>query len=354
MIIAKKYFDIISNLFFFLDNVMFWEAFRWERLDMGHIYIQKFSNGKMYAGQTINLTKRMNTYKNLKGSNKHHTRALKKHIYTMQIAFTQCPNYLLDAVEIFLIALFDLTDPTKGYNKQTGGHKGYRHSKDVRMQISESQKGDKNHMFGKRGVLNPNYGRKHKEEVCANISKSKKGKNHPNFGKTLPVETRAKISEKNSGENHPNFGKTAPEETCIRMSESKKGEKNYWFGKTFPDEMRAKMSESKKGENHPNFGKTLPEETRVKISTAQVGGKNHNSKPLCVFGKLYASASTASNILREVCDTAREDNFMVSWVKRKKHQHNIFYVSREFFTIMKDTDLCITRDLYEQWVVSFQ
>jgi len=40
---------------FVLDNVMFWEAFRWERLDTGYIYIQTFSNGKMYAGQTTGL-----------------------------------------------------------------------------------------------------------------------------------------------------------------------------------------------------------------------------------------------------------------------------------------------------------
>ena len=123
MLIAEEYFK--------LDNVMYWEAFRWERLDMGHVYIQKFSNDKMYAGQTTELKRRMNTYKNLKGSNKHHTRALKKHIDTMHIAFTQCPNYLLDAVETFVIAFFDLTDPSKGYNKQTGGRKNYRHSKEA-------------------------------------------------------------------------------------------------------------------------------------------------------------------------------------------------------------------------------
>jgi hypothetical protein len=183
-------------------------------------------------------------------------------------------------VEIFVIAFFDLTDNTKGYNKTTGGSKGYRHSKESRIKMSELQKGEK----------------------------------HPNFGKTLPEETRVKMS-------------------IVR------------FGKTHTKEARAKISIA-------HIGKTHTEVSCAKMSKKKKGGRNHNSKPICVFGKLYDAASTASDTLREVCYTTTNGNFMAKWAKRKKHQHNVFYVSKEFYKEMKDTTDIITHDMYEKWTVS--
>ncbi|AGE59552.1 GIY-YIG catalytic domain-containing endonuclease [Acanthocystis turfacea Chlorella virus OR0704.3] len=325
MILQKEYFRIFNIVYFVLDNVMFWEAFRWERLDMGYIYIQKFSSGKLYAGQTINLERRMNTYKKLKGNNKHHTSALKKRIDTMQIAFTRCPNYLLDTVEIFVIAFFDLANRAKGYNKTTGGRQGYRVSKETRMNIS----------IAKRG-------KPRSEEVRAKLSESQKGEKGYWFGKTLPEETRVKMSAANSGENCFWFGKTLPEEMRAKISDSLYGEKNPMFGKTHTEESRSKMSVS-------HIGKTHTEEVRAKMSETRKRGKHPNSKPICVFGKLYDSASTASDILREVCMTTSDNNFIVGWAKRKKNQHIVFYVSKEFYNAMKDTAEIITHDKYEKW-----
>ncbi|AGE59896.1 GIY-YIG catalytic domain-containing endonuclease [Acanthocystis turfacea Chlorella virus TN603.4.2] len=288
MIVSKKCFDIINTLYFFLDNVMFWEAYRWERLDLGHIYIQKFPEDKMYAGQTTNLKRRMKNYRSLMGSNKHHTSALKKHLDTMQISIARCPKYLLDAVEIFVIAFFDLTDPSKGYNKQSGGRKGCRMSKEVRMRISIA-----------------NIGRTITEAHRAKISIA-------NIGKTLTEEHRAKISI-------ANIGKTHTEESRAKMSKN-------MLGKKRSKEACAKMSEYRKKSTF-----------------------KPNSKPICVFGKLYGSVKDASDTLRDVCDTIRDDNFMKTWIKHKKHQHNVFYVSKEFYNTMKDTTEIITRDMYERW-----
>ncbi|AGE59711.1 GIY-YIG catalytic domain-containing endonuclease [Acanthocystis turfacea Chlorella virus TN603.4.2] len=287
---------------FILDNVMYWEAFRWERLNMGYIYIQKFSNGMMYAGLTTNLKKRMNDYKRLRGNNDHHTKALKKHIDTMKISFTQCPNYLLDDVEIFVIAFYDLTNKTKGYNKTTGGRTKYRHTKESRMKMSES----------------------------------KKGENHYNFGKTLPESTRVKLSEANKGEKNGMYGRT--------------GDLNPFFGQTHTEKARAKMSEKLRGENSPWFGRKHKDDTRKKMSDNQRGGKNKSAKPICVFGKLYGAASDASETLREVCDTTDKGNFIKKWVNYKKHQHNVFYISKEFYEKMKDFTECITLDMYDTWI----
>jgi group I intron endonuclease len=299
---------MLSIAYFVLDNVMFWEAFRWERVDMGHIYIQKFHNGKMYAGLTTNLKKRMKDYRNLKGNNDHHTNALNKYVDTMQISFARCPKYLLDTVEIFVITFFDLTNRAKGYNKTTGGRKNYRHSKDSRMQMSIAKSGEKH----------PFWGKTFSEVHRAKMSKSKKGEKHPMFGKHHTEESRAKMSEKH-------IGKTLSEETRSNISIGQTGEKNH------------------------NFGTTLSEETRTKLSIALSGEKNSKSKYICVFGKLYESASMASKALREVCDTTSQFNFISEWVRRKKHEHNVFYVSKEFYKEMKDYTECITLHMYNGW-----
>ena len=185
----------------------------------------------------------------------------------MHIALAQCPKYLLDAVEIFVIEFYDLTNTTKGYNKTTGGRNGYRLTKEVRMKMSNAHKGPKNHMFGK----------------------------------------------------------------------------------THAEEALAKMSIAKTGPNNPFFGKTHSEEVRDKMSDAQKGPKNHKSKPVCVFGKLYDAASIASDTLCDVCDTRSQGNFIKDWTYTSKHQHNVFYVSKEFYNAMIGTSEIITRYMYEQW-----
>ncbi|AGE57539.1 GIY-YIG catalytic domain-containing endonuclease [Acanthocystis turfacea Chlorella virus NTS-1] len=304
--------SLISEESFVMDNVMFWEAFRWERLDAGHIYIHKFPGGKMYAGQTINLNRRFGEYRNLRGSNPHHTRALKHYgVDTMKVSFALCPKYLLDAVETFVIRFFNLTDVTKGYNKTTGGNKGYRHSKETRMKMSVAKSGERHHFFGK--TLS--------EETRTKLSIANSGENNYWFGKSHAVETRAKISAAISGENNPNFGKTFSEETRSKISKSMTGKKRT-------------------------------EETSVKMSVAKQGENNPKSKPICAFGKLYDTASNASNTLREVCDTKDKGNFMSRWVGNKKHKHNVFYVTKEFYATMKVLKECITLEMYDDFLKS--
>jgi hypothetical protein len=164
-------------------------------------------------------------------------------------------------------------------------------------------------------------GKTHTEEARAKMSIAKTGPNHPMFCKTHTEEARAKMS----GPNHSMFGKTLPEETRAKMSLAQTGPNNHMFGKTHTEEAHAKMSESKKGPNNPA------------------------AKPVCVFGKLYAAASVASDTLRDVCDTRSEGNFISEWARKPKHQHNVFRVSKEFYEYMKDTAEIITRDMYGQW-----
>jgi len=109
--------------------------------------------------------------------------------------------------------------------------KGKKLSKKHKLKIGISQKGKKlgtdNPMFGRRGKLNPNFGRKHTEDEKSLMSKmalgrkpwnygkrgskmpcyGRKGNLHPMFGKNITLEHKERISKAVSGKNNPMYGK---------------------------------------------------------------------------------------------------------------------------------------------------
>jgi hypothetical protein len=304
--------------YFPYDVTMFWEFFRWERYNLGHIYLQCFPNGKLYAGQTINITSRMNMYSSGRGSNPHHSSAIKYHGWTnVNVLMIQCPRYMLDTIEIFLVEYYDLTDPDKGYNKTSGGRKNWTHSKETRAKISAKSL--------------EMWERVPKLRVEQSIRMSgKTGELSPVFGKTWSwtPEQVAKIS----GENSHMFGKTwskTPEQVA-----KSSGENSHMFGKSDAD--------------HHNFGKTwswAPEQV-ANIS----GALNPNSKPVCVFGKVYPAAQTASDALRAKHASRSNYDFIRKWTRTKKHMPYTFYITKEFYVhtvLFEMTD--ITRDFYVSW-----
>jgi hypothetical protein len=184
-------------------------------------------------------------------------------------------------------------DPQKGYNKTSGGRNNYHVSMETRAKISASMKAM--------------WERNPERRVEYSIRMS--GDNNPMFGKTWS-KTPEQVA-KTSGENHGMFGKT--------------------------------------GADHPAFGKTwskTPEQV-AKFS----GENNHKSKPICVFGKVYPAASTASNTLRAEHAPNRKDNFINQRTRIKKHMPYTFYVTKEFYVhaLMFGMEN-ITRDFYENWL----
>jgi group I intron endonuclease len=349
---------LLSEEQFVLDNVMFWESYRWERLDLGHVYMHKFPSDKLYVGQTIHIDGRFKQYKRLVGNNPHHTNALKRYGWNaVEVAWVACPKYLLNVIETYIIEVLDLTDNTKGYNKTTGGRKGYRVSEETRRKLSESRTGENNHMFGRRGEFHPNYGMKASEETRQKLSIANSGENNnmygkrgelsPHYGKKRPLEVVEGMSERMMGENNPMFGKGLFGEKNGMYGRT--GELNPFYGKTHSQETIAILSEkcANFGEKNGMFDKKHTPESRKLMSE-----NNSSNKPICVFGKLYYGAANASDTLREVCDTKAKGNFMKLWVHQPKHQYNIFYVTKEFYDLMKDAEERITRDMYEEWLSS--
>jgi group I intron endonuclease len=247
-------------------------------LRKGTIYIQIFPHGKKYVGQTVSKSTRFCQYVNEEGNNPHHTNALKKHGYkNIQVLTFDVPEFLLDAVEISLIALYDTTDREKGYNKMTGGHNG-RPNEETRAKLSLIQS-DGRH----KGPNNAMFGRKHKPETIEIFKKINTGKGNPMFGRTHTKEAVEKF--RRTGKDHHGFGKKATEETKKKMSIS--GSR-----RRATQETKDKMSEAKK-KKHPR-------------ATA-----------VYAFGNWYGSCGRASDALRFMFN--RKDNFIKSFVRAKKY-----------------------------------
>ncbi|MHA1364358.1 MAG: NUMOD3 domain-containing DNA-binding protein [Candidatus Freyarchaeota archaeon] len=139
-------------------------------------------------------------------------------------------------------------DTTEHRVKISRAKTGRRLSAETRAKMSESHKGKKNPLYGRRGADNPNYGSKRTAETRRRMSEAQQGEKNHNYGKKLSAEQKQKISEALRGRNNPNYGRT--------------GELSPLFGRRHTVETRAKISKShmglSAGENNPMFGKRGP------------------------------------------------------------------------------------------------
>jgi hypothetical protein len=136
--------------------------------------------------------------------------------------------------------------------------KGFKHSEETKLKISEAKKGNKNLL-----------GYKHTDATKLKISLGNKGKivteetkkklslNHKGMqGKVLSDEAKLKISQASKGRKHSeesklkislaNTGRIISDETKQKISNTLKGTH-------ISDETKLKMSLAMKGENHPNW-----------------------------------------------------------------------------------------------------
>lgn len=161
--------------------------------DMGVYKITNTINGKVYIGQSIRLSRRLDThYRDLKNNrhpNQHLQNAYNKYGNVFRIEILEyCSNKLqLDELERYYISYYDSMNSNKGYNKEDGGHLNKHLSKETKEKISKAVKGENNPMFGKH----------HSKDTKNKISNANKGEKHHHYweGKTRPEKTRIKISK---------------------------------------------------------------------------------------------------------------------------------------------------------------
>jgi hypothetical protein len=155
-----------------------------------------------------------------------------------------------------------------GANFTTGGEgvSGYVYTEEQRKLMSESRKGSKH----------PLWGKKHSDESKRKNSESNKiscsGEKNGMFGKHHSEKTIEKIKENCSGWKHT-------EDSKRKISESIK-ERNKSFKRNHTEETKKKLSEARKGKDPWNKGKkfgkrekkrTFSEEARKNISDACKG-----------------------------------------------------------------------------------
>lgn len=141
-------------------------------------------NNKKYVG--ITCQKPSQRWRNGKGyKNGSFAYAIKKYgweNFSHEILFDKLNREQACKKEIELILKYNTMDKSKGYNLCEGGNltTGYHYTEEAKQKMSESRKdrhaGEKNPMYGKKGILAPAYGRHMTYEQRKKISESKKGK----------------------------------------------------------------------------------------------------------------------------------------------------------------------------------
>lgn len=177
------------------------------------VYRHTAPNGKVYIGITGRKPEKRWDNGNGYKENKHFYRAILKYGWENieHEIICQAPMSAAQAgaVEKSFIALYDSTNPDKGYNHSIGGEYGFS-------------------------------GMHHSAEARKKMSESHKGKTSPRKGVHLSPETRRKLSESHKGKIPWSKGKHPSPETLRKMSQSRKGVR-------LSPEVRKKMSESHKG-----------------------------------------------------------------------------------------------------------
>ncbi len=102
------------------------------------------------------------------------------------------------------------------------GMKGRFHTQESLDKLSKATTGEKNPMWGRKGILSPLWGKTHSQERVENRS----GKNHWNWGNTWSDEVKEKNAASQRGNKSHNWKKNFSKETRKKMSEASQGEKS--------------------------------------------------------------------------------------------------------------------------------
>jgi hypothetical protein len=162
----------------------------------------------------------------------------------------------------------------------TDGGDGYNPSEETKLKRSVSQLGEKNHMFGKKGELNPSFGKsKHSLEQKEKWSEIRKGtqtgENNPFYNKEHSKEQieKWKTDERriHKGEDNGMFGKSGELAPCY----GRVGELHPMFGKESPFKGKTHSEEAKRNlsENSPHSKIVIDIETGVFYNSIKEASK---------------------------------------------------------------------------------
>jgi group I intron endonuclease len=252
-----------------------------ENIKIG-IYKITSPNGNIYIGQSSNIKKRFNFYKNLKCK-------LQLRLYNSFIKYgvenhkfeiiCECEKIKLDCLEKFYIKEYNTFNTKHGLNLREGGNTS---------NLSEESK---------EKIRQANIGKKQSKETIQKIRLKMIGENHPMFGKKQNNEWKKKRVD-NMRISGIMFGKKHTEETKDKL-------RKINIGKVVSIETKNKLRKI-------NIGKKLTTEHKNKISNSLIGKKRDE------ISRLKMSNSSKG---KSKSDTHKE-NIKLSLIGRKKSYEN--------------------------------
>ena len=143
----------------------------------------------------------------------------------------------------------DLSQLESDYVKELHPMFGQKHTDETRQLMSKSHSGENNHMYGKRGVDNPNYGRTREDLIIINKSRA---------GRTVSDDTKDKLREQRIGENNPMYGTIWINNSIINKKIRGDVPEGWVRGRLISNEYASKFTKrSRAGTNNTRFNKTV-------------------------------------------------------------------------------------------------
>lgn len=233
---------------------------------IGIIYKYTSPIGKIYIGQTTDEKRRRATFLNLNksyggvkidrarqkyGPEKFHYEVLFKRRFRNK----EDATLKLDELEEFYIQYYN--SYRDGYNMTFGGYttRGFVFSEEQKAEMSRARTGrttrprtEEEKQYHSE-IMRRHWASKEYRELRARINAD-------------PVHRKIR-SESVKGEKNGMYGKKHRSDSCKKMSESRFGELNFWYGKTKPKETKEKL---KKRLEEFHSCHSVSEDTRKKIS----------------------------------------------------------------------------------------
>lgn len=211
------------------------------------IYKITSPTGRVYIGQSTEVERRFTMYRRLDCKNQNRLyNSLKKHRWENHIfeIIEECEFEQLNIRERYWQDFYDVLNGGLNCILTETDILPRKVSEETKVKMSEAQKGEKSHMFGKKGELSPSFGR-----VVSEESKQKQKESVLIYYETNEYYWK---------------GRTHTDESKEKMSLSR-------IGKTLTEEHKSKIG--RKGELNANFGKVMPEEQKEKLRLLNTGKK---------------------------------------------------------------------------------